>query len=186
MPFNFRRMQIPDVIVVEPSSFEDERGYFLETYKSSSFIENGIHVKFPQDNLSFSKKGTVRGIHFQKGPYEQGKLVSVVSGSIFDVAVDLRTNSKTIGQYVSVNLTDKNHLALWIPPGLGHAFMALEDSFVMYKTTNEYNRQYDSGIVWNDPDIGIDWPAISPIISDKDRKLMTFASYKKEMGVNSE
>jgi dTDP-4-dehydrorhamnose 3,5-epimerase len=186
MPFAFMRMQIPDVILVRPSSFEDERGYFLETYKSSSFIENGINAKFLQDNLSFSKKGTLRGIHFQKSPYAQGKLVSVVSGSIFDVAVDLRNNSKTFGHYVSVNLTGNNHMALWIPQGFGHGFVALEDSFVMYKATNEYNRQYDSGILWNDSDIGIDWPAISQIVSEKDKKLMTFASYKEEMVANTE
>lgn len=181
MPFTFRRMQIPEVVLVEQLSFDDERGYFLETYKSSSFIENGIDVKFPQDNLSFSKKGVVRGIHFQRSPYEQGKLVSVIHGRIFDVAVDLRHKSNSFGKYVSVNLSSRNHKALWIPPGFGHGFMALEDSYVMYKTTNEYRMQYDSGIVWNDPVIGIDWPKMSIIISEKDRKLGTFLDYKREV-----
>lgn len=180
MPFKFKRMQIPDVILIEPFSFSDDRGYFLEMYKSTSFMEHGIEHRFVQDNLSFSKKGTVRGLHFQKHPYEQGKLVSAISGSIFDVAVDLRKNSEHFGHFVCVNLSSENHLTLWVPPGFGHAFMALEDSYVMYKTTNEYNQQYDSGIFWNDPDIGIEWPNLSVIISDKDRKLMKFADYKEE------
>ncbi len=183
MPFSFIKLNIPDVILIEPVSYIDSRGYFLEMFKSSSFSENGINLKFFQDNLSFSKRGTVRGLHFQKHPYEQGKLVSVITGSIFDVAVDLRINSETFGKYVSANLSEDNHSSLWIPPGFGHGFMALEDSHVMYKVTNEYNKDYDSGIVWNDPDIGIEWPEIPPIISDKDRKLMPFEKYKEEMGM---
>jgi len=181
MPFRFLRMSIRDVILIEPTSYIDSRGYFLETFKSSSFSENGINLKFFQDNLSFSKRGTVRGVHFQKHPYEQGKLVSVIAGSIFDVAVDLRVDSGTFGKYVSANLSEENHRSLWIPPGFGHGFMALEDSHVMYKVTNEYNKEYDSGIVWNDPDIGIEWPDIKPIISDKDRKLIPFKNYKEEI-----
>lgn len=183
MSFRFLRMDIPDVILIEPVSYTDARGYFLEMFKSSSFAENGIDLRFYQDNLSFSRKGTVRGLHFQKHPYEQGKLVSVITGSIFDVAVDLRINSDTFGKYVSVNLSRENQMSLWIPPGFGHGFMALEDSHVMYKVTNEYNREYDSGILWSDPDIGIEWPGIPPIVSEKDRKLMTFAAYKKEAGM---
>ena len=183
MPFRFLRMDIPDVIRVEPTYYNDDRGYFLEMFKSSSFTNNGIDLSFCQDNLSFSKKGTVRGLHFQKHPYEQGKFVFVITGSIFDVAVDLRINSKTFGKYVSANLSEENHRSLWIPPGFGHGFMALEDSHVMYKVTNEYNKEYDSGILWNDSDIGIKWPEIQPIISEKDRKLMTFEKYKEEMGM---
>jgi dTDP-4-dehydrorhamnose 3,5-epimerase len=183
MPFSFSKLNIPDVILVEPASYIDSRGYFLEMFKSSSFNENGIDLKFSQDNLSFSKKGTVRGLHFQKHPYEQGKLVYAITGSIFDVAVDLRVNSATFCKYVYANLSEQNHRSLWIPPGFGHGFMALEDSHVMYKVTNEYNKEYDSGIVWNDPDIGIVWPDIPPIISDKDRKLMSFKNYKEEMGM---
>lgn len=182
MPFRFLRMGIPDVIQVEPMSYNDDRGYFLEMFKSSYFKENGIGPNFYQDNLSFSKKGTVRGLHFQKHPYEQGKFVSVITGSIFDVAVDLRVNSDTFGKHVSANLSEENHRSLWIPPGFGHGFMALEDSHVMYKVTNEYSKEYDSGIVWNDTDFGIEWPDISPIISDKDRKLMTFRQFKGLMG----
>ena len=183
MPFRFIKLNIPDVILVEPASYIDPRGYFLEVFKSSSFSENGINLKFFQDNLSFSKRGTVRGLHFQKHPYEQGKLVSVITGSIFDVAVDLRIDSDTFGKYVSANLSEDNHRSLWIPPGFGHGFMALEDSHVMYKVTNEYNKEYDYGIVWNDPDIGIVWPDVRSIISDKDRKLMTFKQYAGEMRV---
>ena len=183
MPFSFINLNIPDVILIEPATYVDSRGYFLEMFKSSSFNENGIDLKFSQDNLSFSKKGTVRGLHFQKHPYEQGKLVYAITGSIFDVAVDLRIDSGTFGKYISVNLSEENHRSVWIPPGFGHGFMALEDSHVMYKVTNEYNKEYDSGIVWNDPDIGIEWPDISPIISDKDRKLMKFKQYAGEMRV---
>lgn len=183
MPFRFIKLNIPDVILVEPTSYIDSRGYFMEIYKSSSFNENGVDFRFFQDNLSFSKKGTIRGLHFQKHPYEQGKLVSVISGSIFDVAVDLRIDSETFGKYISVYLSEENHRSLWIPPGFGHGFMALKDSHVMYKVTNEYNKDYDSGILWEDLDIGIEWPDISPIISDKDRKLMTFKDYRKQIGM---
>ena len=183
MSFRFFKLNIHDVILIEPVSYIDLRGYFLEMYKSSSFTRNGIDLRFSQDNLSFSKKGTVRGLHFQRHPYEQGKLVSTITGSIFDVAVDLRINSDTFGKYVSVNLSEENHRSLWIPPGFGHGFMALEDSHVMYKVTNEYHKEYDYGIVWNDPDIGIVWPDVPPVISDRDRKLVTFKQYKEEMGM---
>ena len=175
-------MNIPDVILIEPTSYPDARGYFLELFRSSFFIEEGINLRFYQDNLSFSSRGVVRGLHFQKHPYEQGKLVSAITGSIFDVAVDLRLNSDTFGKYVSVNLSEENHRSLWIPPGFAHGFIALEDSHVMYKVTNEYNKEYDSGIFWKDPDIGINWPEIQPIVSEKDKKLMAFKQYKKEMG----
>lgn len=180
MFFRFLRMDIPDVILIEPASYNDARGYFLEMFKYSTFGENGIDSRFHQDNLSFSKKGTLRGLHFQKHPYEQGKLVSTIMGSIFDVAVDLRKDSNTFGRYVSANLSEENHRLLWIPPGFAHGFMALENSHVMYKVTSEYNAENDSGILWNDPDIGIKWPDIPPIISDKDRNLMTFSEYRKE------
>lgn len=185
MPFRFVKLTIPDVILIEPISYIDLRGYFLEMFKSSSFKQNGIEFIFSQDNISFSKKGTVRGLHFQKYPYEQGKLVSVITGSIFDVAVDLRFKSKTFGKYVYANLSEENHKSLWIPPGFGHGFMAVEDSHVIYKVTNEYNKECDSGIVWNDYDIGIVWPAIQPIISYKDKELMTFKQYIKEIGMIS-
>ena len=178
MPFRFLKMDIPDVILVEPVSYNDERGYFLEMFKSSPFGENGIDLRFYQDNLSFSKKGTVRGLHFQKPPYEQGKIVSTITGSIFDVAVDLRRNSNTFGHYVSAILSEENHRLLWIPPGFAHGYMALENSHVMYKVTSEYNKENESGILWNDPDIGIKWPDITQIISDKDRNLMRFTDYR--------
>jgi dTDP-4-dehydrorhamnose 3,5-epimerase len=175
-------MDIPAVILVEPIPYNDSRGYFIEVFKSTSFNENGIKFIFSQDNLSFSKRGTVRGLHFQKHPYEQGKLVTAITGSIFDVAIDLRINSDTFGKYVYANLSEENHRFLWIPPGFGHGFMALEDSHVMYKVTNEYNKDFDSGIVWNDPDIGIKWPEIQSIVSEKDRNLMSFEKYKEEFG----
>lgn len=183
MPFRFRRLSIPEVIMIEPVSFKDGRGYFLEMFKSSSFSANGVDLEFNQDNLSFSKMGTVRGLHFQKHPYEQGKLVTAITGGIYDVAVDLRINSDTFGQYVSAVLSEDNHRILWVPPGFGHGFMALKNSIVMYKVTSEFNAENDSGVLWNDPDLGIKWPDILPIISGKDRKLMTLAEYKKEIGM---
>lgn len=180
MSFKFTKLGIPDVIIVEPEFYVDARGFFLEAFKSSSFTENGINFRFHQDNLSFSKKGTIRGLHFQKRPYEQGKFVSVITGSIFDVAVDLRDTSCTFGQYVFANLSGENHRSLWVPPGFAHGFLALEDSHVIYKVTREYNKEYDSGILWNDSDIKIRWPDTPTIISDKDKQLMTFSDYKKE------
>ena len=183
MNFKITETELAGVYLIEKTKFNDERGYFMEFFREDSFNGKFKALKFVQDNLSFSKKGTVRGLHFQKHPYEQGKLVYAITGSIFDVAVDLRIDSGTFGKYISVNLSEENHRSVWIPPGFGHGFMALEDSHVMYKVTNEYNKEYDSGIVWNDPDIGIVWPDIPPIISDKDRKLMSFEKYKEEMGM---
>ena len=151
MAFTFRKTPIPDVLIIESRLFHDERGYFLETYKKSDF-EGYIKAEFNQDNYSFSKRGVIRGLHFQRGENAQGKVVRVVHGSIFDVAVDLRSESETYGQYISVELNSDNHNAIWIPPGLAHGFQALEDSIVQYKATTEYAPGSEGVIVWNDPD----------------------------------
>ncbi|WP_393972165.1 dTDP-4-dehydrorhamnose 3,5-epimerase [Oxyplasma meridianum] len=173
MPFEIEETEIPEVKIIKPKIFNDNRGYFLEFYKKNDFNNFNIKVKFPQDNLSFSKKGVIRGLHFQKHPYEQGKLVSVISGKIFDVAVDLRENSKTFKKYVSIELSNENNKMFYIPEGFAHGFQALNDSYVMYKTTKEYNKDYDSGIIFNDNEISIKWPIKDYIISEKDKKLKT-------------
>ncbi len=168
MPFKLLHTDIPDVKVVEPKVFPDERGYFLESFKKSDFISLGIERDFKQDNHSFSVAGTLRGLHFQKPPYAQGKIVRVVVGRIIDVAVDVRVGSPTYGRYVSVELSADNHLMLWVPEGFAHGFLALTDSLVLYKATSEYNKASEGGLIWNDPDVGIKWPVETPILSEKD------------------
>lgn len=169
MPFKLRETGIPDVKVVESVIFPDERGYFFESYKQSEFSKMGINRDFKQDNQSFSAAGTLRGLHFQKPPHSQGKLISAVQGKIMDVAVDIRTGSPTYGKFVSIELTSDNHLMLWVPEGFAHGFIALTDAQVHYKATNEYNKNSEGGLIWNDPEIGIEWPTDKPVLSDKDK-----------------
>ncbi len=171
MPFNAQRLDIPDVILIEPIVFRDERGFFIETYKKSDFKEIGINADFFQDNHSRSKKGVLRGLHYQLHPKAQGKLVRCIKGKIWDVAVDIRKGSPWFGKWVAVELSEENHLMLWIPPGFAHGFVALEDSEVLYKTTSEYASELDAGIRWNDPELSIAWPIDSPILSKKDAEL---------------
>ncbi len=174
MPFSFKRLDIPDVILVEPKAFEDERGFFMETYKASEFKENGIGYDFAQDNHSRSQKGVLRGLHYQLRPMEQGKLVRCVRGRIWDVAVDIRKGSPWFGKWVAVELSEENKLMLWVPPGFAHGFVALEDETeVVYKVTKEYAPELDRGIIWSDPDIGIEWPVENPVLSEKDSRLPT-------------
>ena len=168
MAFIFERLSIPDVILIKPKVFGDERGFFLETYKQSDFSGFGINGNFVQDNRSFSKKGVLRGLHFQTSPFEQAKLVTAVKGRIFDVAVDIRTASKTFGKYVSVELSETEHNMAYVPRGFAHGFLALEDSIVEYKADNPYSKEHESGIMWNDPKIAIRWPTSNPLISEKD------------------
>ncbi len=172
MPFIFKRLEIPDVILIEPKIFEDSRGFFMETYKYSEFKENGIEYEFVQDNHSKSKKGVLRGLHYQLRPMEQGKLVRCIRGRIWDVAVDIRKGSPWYKKWVAVELSEENKLMLWVPPGFAHGFIALEDNTeVIYKVTKEYAPELDRGIIWNDPDIDIKWPIENPILSEKDSKL---------------
>ena len=169
MPFTFEKTDIPDVIIVTPRVFEDERGLFFETYKRSEFAAAGIKDDFLQDNHSFSTKGVIRGLHYQKSPAAQGKLVRAVTGMIFDVAVDIRKGSPTFGKWVSVELSRDNRRMLYIPAGFAHGFAALTDHVeVTYKVTSEYSAQHEAGILWNDPEIGINWPVSSPLLSAKD------------------
>lgn len=173
MPFNFKQARdIPEVIVVESQQFIDDRGFFMEIYKKSDFDMNGIRLDFKQDAYSCSKKGVVRGLHYQLNPNAQGKLVRVITGKILDIAVDIRKNSPTFKKWVAIELNTDNKLSLYIPPGFAHGFMALEDDTrVVYKLSDEYNPSLDRGIRYNDPDINISWPEIEPIVSEKDSKL---------------
>ena len=143
----------------------------MESYRESDFRANGITFDFKQDNHSKSPKNVLRGLHYQLEPYAQGKLVKVVTGRIFDVAVDIRKGSPTFGKGVSAELSEENKQILWIPPGFAHGFLSLEDNTnVLYKSTNEYNKESERGILWNDPEIGVKWPVSNPILSEKDKK----------------
>ncbi len=170
MPFEFLRLDIPDVVLIKPKVFSDERGFFMETYKYSEFASFGISERFVQDNHSLSSKGVIRGLHYQNPPEAQGKLVRVVVGEIFDVAVDIRVGSPTYGMWVSEILSSKNKKMLYIPPGFAHGFCVLSDAAeVVYKVTAEYAPECEAGIIWNDADIGIEWPVANPVLSDKDK-----------------
>ena len=160
---------IPDVKLIKYESFSDERGVFIELFKQNSFKD--INLAFIQDNLVFSKKNVLRGLHYQSR-FPQGKLISVVKGEIFDVAVDLRKESSSYGSWVGEILSDNNSSQLYIPPGFAHGYTVLsDDAIVIYKCTEYYHPEDQSGIIWNDSDINIDWPNLSPIISEKDGKL---------------
>ncbi len=172
MAFTFQRLEIPDVVLVTASAFEDARGVFLEHYRRSVFAAHGIPDEFVQDNLSRSRQGVLRGLHYQRPPRAQGKLVSVLRGEIFDVAVDLRRGSPTWGRWVAVVLSDRAHQALYVPPGFAHGFCVLStDADVFYKVTQEYAPELDAGIRWDDPDLAIPWPVAVPVVSARDAAL---------------
>ena len=171
MPFEFVRLKIEDVILIKPKQFDDNRGFFMETYKKSEFAANGIDLEFSQDNHSKSTKGVLRGLHYQEAPYGQAKLVRCSRGRIYDVAVDIRPESATFGQYVKVELSEENKQMLYIPIGFAHGFVALTDEVeILYKASGEYAPLADRGILWNDKDIDIDWEIdFEPILSEKDK-----------------
>lgn len=175
----FTRMDIPDVFLLEPRINYDSRGSFMESYRSDLFAESVGEYRFVQDNQSVSRAvGTVRGLHFQLTPRAQGKLVSCVRGAVLDVAVDIRRGSPTFGQHVKATLSGENGYQLWIPPGFAHGFCTLEpDSVVSYKVTDFYSHEHDKGLLWNDPELGIEWPvsAENAVLSDKDRKQPSLA-----------
>ena len=172
MPFSFTPLDIPSVILIEPKIYLDDRGFFFESFKTSDFEKANVPTHFLQDNFSFSKKDVIRGLHYQKNPKAQGKLVSVLNGHVWDVAVDIRRESRTFLKWVAAELNANNHAMLYIPPGFAHGFMSLtEDVHLLYKCTNEYDPQSDAGVRWNDPDIAIPWPAGNPIVSAKDAAL---------------
>ena len=182
MPFEFKRLEIEDVVLVIPKVFADERGFFMEGYKKSEFFANGIDVEFNQDNHSKSTKGVLRGLHYQAKPYGQAKLVRCSKGRIYDVAVDIRPNSETFGQYVKVELSEENKQMLFIPEGFAHGFVALTDEVeLLYKASGEYNQQADRGLLWNDKDINIDWNIdFEPLLSEKDKVQPTLKEINKK------
>jgi dTDP-4-dehydrorhamnose 3,5-epimerase len=169
MPFDFMTLDLPGPISVRPKVFGDARGYFFELYKHSDFAAAGIAERFVQDNYSRSAKGVLRGLHYQKPPKAQGKLVMCVRGKIFDVVVDLRKDSRHFGRWAGVELSEDNRTMLYVPAGFAHGFQALsETAEVLYKCTVEYSGENDRGVIWNDPDIAVSWPLADPILSGKD------------------
>ena len=175
MSFTFKKLTLSGLIVIEAKSFPDDRGYFKEIFKESSFFENGINTRFVQDNYSHSTKGVLRGLHYQKNPKAQAKLVTALRGEIFDVAVDVRKNSPTYGKWVSEILSEQNHKLLFIPEGFAHGYCVLSDEAdIFYKVNQEYSPENDGGFIWNDPQVAIKWPIDKPIVSEKDLKLPLF------------
>lgn len=174
----FTPLAIPDVLLIEPKVFGDARGFFLESFRQDLFNEaTGTNHEFIQDNHSRSSKGVLRGLHYQLPPHAQGKLMRVVSGSVFDVAVDIRRSSPTFGQWAGAELSAENHRQLWIPPGFAHGFVVLSDTAdFVYKTTAYYAPESDRGLLWSDPDIAIAWPQldIAFSLSEKDRNQPAF------------
>ena len=175
MGFEFIKQEIPEVVLIKPKVFGDNRGFFMETYKKSEFYANGIEMEFNQDNHSKSTAHVLRGLHFQKAPYGQAKIVRCTRGRIYDVAVDIRPESKTFGKYVKVELSEDNKQMLFIPEGFAHGFVVLsEEAELNYKASGEYAPQADCGVIWNDKDININWEIdFEPILSEKDTKQKT-------------
>jgi len=172
MPFTFRALTLPGVVLVEPTIFEDDRGFFMETFKRSAFAEAGIPLDFVQENHSRSASGTLRGLHAQREPQAQGKLIRVLEGEIFDVAVDIRRGSPMFGHWVSVALSRANRHQLYIPAGYAHGFMVVSGvAEVVYKTTKEYAPELEYGVRWDDPELAIPWPlAGAPLLSARDQR----------------
>lgn len=171
---------IPGAYIFEPKVFRDNRGYFIETFNRKHFIEKGIDVDFVQDNQSVSHKNVVRGLHAQKGPFEQGKLVRVIQGAVIDIALDVRKGSPAYGKHIAIELTADNNKQLYIPPGCLHGFVSLQDNTVFaYKVTNYFDKDSESGLIWNDPALAIGWGInqLDAIVSDKDQLLPDWASY---------
>lgn len=161
--------KISGLQIIKPNIYKDQRGYFYESYNKEAFLKHGIDQLFMQDNESMSGKGVLRGLHFQRPPFAQGKLVRVVQGSVLDVAVDLRKKSPTYGEWESLVLSGENKWMFWVPPGFAHGFVTLEDNTIFsYKCTNVYNKASEGSIIWNDPDLNIDWKTEKPLLAEKD------------------
>ena len=161
--------KIKDLLIINPKVFGDARGYFFESYNEADFKEHGINVKFIQDNQSLSNTGVLRGLHFQTPPYDQGKLVRVITGAVLDVAVDIRKNSPTYGEHIAIELSAENKTMFYIPPGFAHGFLTLQDNTIFsYKCTNLYNKASEGTVLWNDTNLNINWNISNPLLSEKD------------------
>ena len=179
MGFKLIETDLKDLLMIEPDVFGDSRGYFKETYNHKALSALGFDKTFVQDNLSYSQQGALRGLHFQAPPHAQGKLVFVTVGRVLDVVVDIRKSSPTYGQSAAYELSADNHRMLYVPEGFAHGFSVLSESCIFqYKCTDYYNKASEGGIVWNDPDLAIDWQVESPIISDKDKELPLFKDFE--------
>jgi len=182
------KTDIEGLLEITPRVFEDERGYFYESYSKQAFEKIGLDLDFVQDNQSLSQKGVLRGLHFQNPPYAQGKLVRVVKGAVIDIAVDLRKDSPTYGKYHKVLLTEENKRLFWVPPGFAHGFLTLEDDTIFsYKVTGVYNKESEGCIKWNDADLNIDWGVpnnITPLVSEKDEEGDLFKKFISKFDMN--
>lgn len=177
----FTSLSLLGLMLIEPQVFGDDRGFFMETYSKKEFVKNGIDIDFVQDNHSRSSQFVLRGLHFQKPPFAQAKLVRVTAGEILDVAVDIRPDSPTFGKWESAHLSAENKNMFYVPVGFAHGFYCLTDVVdFQYKCSNFYNKDSEGGIIWNDRDINVGWMAVSPILSDKDKLLPSFKSQLKE------
>lgn len=177
----FIKTNFDEVFIIKPKVFPDDRGYFFESFSERFFNEQGLFLNFVQDNISYSKKGTIRGLHYQVGEYAQGKLCQVISGSVLDVAVDLRFGSPTFGEHITAELSDENHNLIWIPPGFAHGFSVLSETAVFhYKCTAFYSKTDERAILFNDPDLNIDWKVDAKNISEKDLKGKSFKEIDKD------
>ncbi len=175
------KTDIDGLLIVKPNVFKDARGYFFESFNESKYQTSGINFNFVQDNISKSKQGTVRGLHYQVGNNAQGKLCQVIYGRVLDVAVDIRFGSPTFGKYFSSELSEENHQQLWIPPGFAHGFSVLSDEAIFsYKCTKPYSKSYERAILFNDPQLNIDWKIQNPIVSEKDLTATPFNKINKD------
>lgn len=187
MGFTFETTEIPDVVVVRPTTHTDRRGLFREVYRRDLFAEAGIDADFRQDNVTRSARGVLRGLHYQLPPAEQGKLIGVVRGEIFDVAVDIRRGSPTFGHWVGRRLDDADAAMLWIPAGFAHGYAVLSEmADVSYKVTGTFQPDLARGLAWDDPELGIEWPISDPVLSDADRKQPSFAECETTFRYTSE
>lgn len=169
---------IADLLIIQPKVFEDDRGYFYESYNKNLFLEHGIDTDFVQDNQSLSQAGVLRGLHFQNPPFAQGKLVRVIKGAIFDVALDIRKQSPTYGKHFNIELNEVNKTMLWIPHGFAHGFLTLEkETIFSYKCSNYYNKASEDCILWNDKDLAIKWSIDAPTLSEKDKFGKSFKDF---------
>jgi dTDP-4-dehydrorhamnose 3,5-epimerase len=173
-----KELELKGVYLIKPNVFEDERGHFFESFNQNVFKENGLDLNFVQDNQSLSQKGVLRGLHFQKPPHTQGKLIRVIKGRVLDVAVDIRKGSPTYGKSIVLELSEENKLMFYIPEGFAHGFLTLEDNTIFsYKCTNFFNKASEGSLLWNDADLNINWGDVTPLLSAKDKEAPVFSSF---------